>query len=114
MECVKEISDEALKELSTTMSARIKETKRKIAQMLKKDQHLMYMWVNKLSACPPKALPEEIAEMRSQRKREFELALLSNPEAFIAFQINTFLIMLNDELRQERIRRAPAPKNRCK
>lgn len=108
--CVADISDEALRELSVTMVAKIKEAKKKVAQALKKDKSLMHAWVSRLSADPPKALPEEVLEIRNQRKREFELALLSNPDAFIAFQVSTFLVSLGEELRQERGRRAPPPK----
>ena len=105
--CLNEMSDDHLKDLSATLATRIREAKKKIAIFLKKDSHLMTMWVTKLGVDPPKALPEEVIEIRNQRKKEFEIALLSNPEAFVAFQVSTFLVSLNDVIRLERLRRAP-------
>lgn len=105
--CLSELPDDKLKEISATLVTRIKDVKRKIGVLIKNDKHLMSMWVTKLGVDPPKALPEQITEIRNQRKREFEIALLSNPEAFVTFQVNSFLITLNDEIRAERIRRTP-------
>ena len=107
VECIGELSDDDLKTLSATLVTRVKETKKKVANHIKKDKHLMSMWVQKMSLDPPKALPEEVTQVRNQRKKEFEMALLANPEAFVAFQVNTFLIQLHNEIRSERIKRVP-------
>lgn len=105
--CLGEMSDDNLKELSATLVTRVKDAKKKVSSFIKKDTHLMTMWVTKLGLDPPKALPEEVVEIRNQRKKEFEIALLSNPEAFVAFQVSTFLTQLNDAIRVERQHRAP-------
>lgn len=105
--CLEEMTDDNLKEISATLITRIKEAKKKVAVCLKKDQSLMTLWVTKLGVDPPKALPEEVVEIRSQRKKAFEVALLANPEAFVAFQVNTMLVQLYDLFRTERLRRAP-------
>lgn len=105
--CLNEMTDDNLKELSATMVTRVKEAKKKVAVLLKKNQDLMNLWVSKLGLDPPKALPEEVMEVRNQRKKEFELALLANPEAFVAFQVSTFMVQLNDVIRLERLNRVP-------
>lgn len=107
VDCLNELTDDNLKDLSATLTTRVKEAKKKVSNHLKKDNRLMSAWVTKLGLDPPKALPEEVLEIRNQRKREFELALMSNPEAFVAFQISTFLVQLNEAVRTERIRRKP-------
>lgn len=112
IDCLSELSDDNMKELSATLTTRIKEAKKKVSAHLKKDQRLMLAWVSKLGLDPPKALPEEVIEVRSQRKKEFELALMANSEAFVAFQISTFLVQLNDAVRSERLRRLPEKKSR--
>jgi len=107
VDCLEEMSDDNLKELSATLVTRIKEGKKKVAALLKKDPHLTTLWVTKLGLDPPKALPEEVMEIRNKRKKEFEVALLANPEAFIAFQMSAFLVSLHEVIRAEKTRRTP-------
>jgi len=109
--CLSEIPDEKLKELLAMMVSRVKDAKKKVSQCLKNDKVLMSAWITKLSQDPPKAVPEELAGIRAQRKHEFEIALLGNPDAFVAFQTSAFLVMLQEELRQERNRRVPVKKS---
>lgn len=105
--CLDELSDDNLKELSATLVTKIKEAKKKVSVHLKKDGRLMVAWVTKLGVDPPKALPEEVLEVRNRRKKEFELALASNSDAFVAFQVNAFLIQLNEAVRAVRTSRRP-------
>jgi hypothetical protein len=105
-----DIPDDKLKELLAAMVTRIKDAKKKVSQCLKNNKPLMTAWITKLGVDPPKAAPEELAGIRAQRKHEFEMALLSHPEAFVAFQTSSFLVAMQEELRQERNRRAPMKK----
>jgi len=107
VDCLNEMSENNLKELSATLATRVREAKKKVAALLKQDKDLMTLWIGKLGIDPPKALPEEVVEIRKQRKKEFEVALLCKPEAFVAFQVSTFLVQLNDVIRLERLRRVP-------
>jgi hypothetical protein len=109
--CIGEIPDDKLKELSATLATRVRDAKKKVGQHLKHDQPLMTAWITKLGVDPPKALPEEVMEVRNRRKREFEMALLANPEAFVAFQVSNFMVSLLEEIRAERIRRVPTKIN---
>lgn len=110
--CLEEIPDDKLKELSAALAVRIKEAKKKVASLIEKDKALMSMYVSSIGIDSPKAMPEELTEIRNKRKKDFEMALLANPDAFVAYQVKTFLLKMNDEIRHERIRRAPVKESK--
>lgn len=104
---IENIPDDKLKEVSAALVTKLKEVKKKLSVQLKNDKALQTAWLSTMAMDPPKALPEEIAEFRKQKRRDFAIALLANPEAFVTYQINSFLLKLNDEVRSERVRRTP-------
>ena len=106
IDCLEELSDDDLKNLSAAISMKIKKSRKAVEIQLKKDSKLMAAWITKLGIDPPKALPDEVVEIRNQRKREFELALSSNPEAFITFQTNSFLVQFGECIRIIRVNKS--------
>lgn len=105
------MSDDDLRNLTATLALKTKEAKRKLSALLKNDRHLESLWVEKLGIDPPKALPEEVIEIKKQRQQEFEMALFTRPEAFVAYQINALLVQLGNSIRQERCQRALEKRN---
>jgi hypothetical protein len=109
IDCIESIPEKELKELSIALADKIKEAKKKYTGLLKKDPQLMKKQSEKLGIDPPGLTQEEILEVRNKRKKDFDLALLANPEAFFAFQTNAFLMKLSDTLRAEHQRRSIKP-----
>jgi hypothetical protein len=102
---VTELSHENLLQLPAAISTEIKRTKKKINILLKNDKNLMSSWLSHLAPDSQKIMPDEIKEIRNRKRLEFEMKLLSNPEAFVAFQTESFLVKLLNEIRTEKIRR---------
>jgi hypothetical protein len=102
---IKELSHDNLLQLPAAISAEIKRTKKRINVLLKNNKDLMSSWLGVLAPDSQKIMPDEIKEIRNKRKLEFEMKLLLNPEAFVAFQTENFLVKLLSEIRSEKIRR---------
>lgn len=112
---ISKLSDEDLKQLVAELMKTIKASRRKVLKLLKKNDELMTAWLGNLSLVgAQKDLPEETRRVAEEKKEKFELALVSNPEAFVTYQIMSFTIKLLEEVRTERTKRLDAKRAKKK
>lgn len=111
VDTIPKLSDEDLQQLVAELMKTIKAARRKVFKLLKKNDKLMSTWLGNLSSIgTQKDLPEETKKVTEEKREKFELALISNPEAFIAYQTMAFTIRMLNEVRAERMKRLDARK----
>lgn len=102
---LKDLTDTQLREVASSVEARIKDARKRATQALAKKPELLTSWVATISKAGTD--DTDLAKrVREERRRSFEKALAETPDAFALYHMSNYLRAFTEAIRLERLARA--------